>query len=87
MINILNIYIYSKNSDKDLAGIIKVSLLLGLWLSSFSFGILNDPSVETVIPFILIQFIGDIALGIFFTFLSLELIETLKEKLKIFQIR
>lgn len=81
------IALISKNSDKDLAGIIKVSLLLGLWLSSFSFGILNDPSVETVIPFILIQFIGDIALGIFFTFLSLELIETLKEKLKIFQIR
>jgi hypothetical protein len=72
--------IISRNLEKNISFIIKVSLLLGLWLSSFSFGIQNDTSQVTVIPFIVIQFIGDIALGIFFVFLSLELFQTLKEK-------
>jgi hypothetical protein len=72
----------SRNLEKNISFIIKVSLLLGLWLSSFSFGIQNDTSQVTVIPFIFIQFIGDIALGIFFVFLGLKLFQALKEKIQ-----
>lgn len=66
-------FLISRNLDRPFAGIIKGSLLLGLWLSSFSFGITNDKSGETIVSFILIQFVGDIALGVFVAFLSLEI--------------
>lgn len=64
-----------RNLESPYSLLIKVSLVLGLWFSSFSFGIQNDPSIETVTLFVLIQFVGDIALGIFTAFLSLQLIK------------
>lgn len=45
-------------------------LILGLWLTSFSFGLQNI----SFALFMLIQFIGDIVLGIFTAFLTLRLI-------------
>jgi hypothetical protein len=64
-----------RNSARPYVVLIKGSLFLGLWLSSFTFGIQNDPTIETITSFVLIQFVGDIALGIFTAFLSLQLIK------------
>ena len=45
-------------------------LIIGVWLSSFSFGVQN----LSYFLFALIQFVGDIMLGIFTAFLSLRLV-------------
>lgn len=49
-------------------------LIAGLWLSCFSFGLQN----LSFFTYMLIQFIGDIVLGIFAAFLSLKLSSTVK---------
>lgn len=55
-------------------------LIIGLWLSCFSFGLQN----LSYFLWMLIQFIGDIVLGIFMAFLSLRLITLLKELSEIY---
>ena len=64
-----------RSSARPYVVLIKGSLLLGLWLSSFTFGLQNTPNIETITSFVLIQFVGDIALGIFTAFLTLQLIK------------
>jgi len=70
-----------RNSTRPYAVLIKGSLFFGLWLSSFTFGIQNDPTIETITSFVLIQFIGDIALGIFTAFLTLQLIKIVSQSI------
>ena len=53
-------------------------LTLGLWLTCFSFGL----QTYSFFLFMLIQFIGDILLGIFAAFLSLRLIDIIIEGLR-----
>jgi hypothetical protein len=52
--------------------IIQGSLIIGLW-SSFSFGVQIYPTITIASSFVLIQFIGDLALGIFSAFLAIKL--------------
>ena len=71
-----------RNLESSFSLFIKVSLIISLWFSSFSFGIQNDPSIETVTLFVLIQFVGDIALGIFTAYLCLEIIGILIQRVR-----
>ena len=68
-----------RSSTKPYVILIKWSLFLGLWLSSFTFGLQNTPNIETITAFVLFQFVGDIALGIFTAFLSLQLIKLVSQ--------
>ena len=68
-----------RSSTRPYVVLIKWSLFLGLWLSSFTFGLQNTPNIETITAFVLIQFVGDIALGIFTAFLSLQLIKLVSQ--------
>ena len=56
------------------------SLIIGLW-STFSFGVQIYPTISIAPSFVLIQFIGDLALGIFSAFLALKLIKLYRNQL------
>jgi len=71
-----------RNPESPINLILKVSLIISLWFSSFSFGVKNDPSIETVTLFVLIQFVGDIALGIFASYLCLEITRILIQRVR-----
>jgi hypothetical protein len=60
--------------------LIQGSLIIGLW-STFSFGVQIYPTVTIAPSFVLIQFIGDLALGIFSAFLALKLIQLYRNQL------
>ena len=60
--------------------LIQGSLIIGLW-STFSFGVQIYSTITIATSFVLIQFIGDLALGIFSAFLALKLIQLYRNQL------
>ena len=66
----------AKTQQTSLEVKLQYLLVLGLWLTTFSFGLQNF----SFFLFMLIQFVGDISLGIFAAFLSLRLISVIVKR-------
>jgi hypothetical protein len=59
---------------------IQGTLIIGLW-STFSFGVQIYPSMTIATSFVLIQFVGDLSLGIFSAFLAFKLFTLYRNQL------